>query len=263
MSETLQIGDLEFAVRRSDRRRTLGLTVDRSGELIAHAPAGTSIEELARWIEGKLLWVHCKLALKEDTAPKVRAPEFVTGEAFCYLGRRYRLKVVRKQDAPLLFDGASFTLRGDAIPAEPHFRRWYMARGAEWMANRVAMLSSRTATTPQRVEVRDLGFRWGSCGKGDVLYFSWKLLQLPVRLVDYIIVHELVHLREKRHGLMFYSALGRALPDWKERKDTLASQAKEYLIFGLAERGGVGGMMSMPAVDPKRMRRTGDTRVPI
>jgi predicted metal-dependent hydrolase len=239
MSETLQIGGLEFTVRRSDRRRTLGLTVDRGGELIAHAPAETSAGELACWLETKLLWVHRKLALKQETAPKVHAPEYVTGEAFCYLGRRYWLKVVNNQQAPLHFDGASFTLRRDAGPAESHFRSWYIARGAEWMANRVAMLSSRTATRPQRVAVRDLGFRWGSCGKGDVLYFNWKVLQLPVRFVDYIVVHELVHLREKQHGPKFYAALGRALPDWKERKESLAGRAKEYLVFGVVECGAV------------------------
>jgi len=234
MTETLTVGGLNFEVQRSERRKTLGLTVDRAGELVAHVPAETSSEELSRWIRGKLLWVHRKLALKEDAAPKTRAPEFISGEAFCYLGRRYQLKVLAQQAQPLQFDGARFTLRQDARPAEPHFRRWYTATGADWLKRRVETYSARTASKPKRVEVRDLGFRWGSCGRNGILYFNWRVLQLPVRLVDYVIVHELIHLREGHHGPKFWEALAVAMPDWKKRKDALITQAKEHLIFGLA-----------------------------
>jgi predicted metal-dependent hydrolase len=234
MTESLQLGGLDFEVRRSDRRRTLSLTVDRSGELVAYAPTATSAEELSRWIHAKLLWVHEKLMLKEQAAPRLRAPEYVSGEAFCYLGRRYRLKVVARQEQPLQFDGTQFTLRREIFAAEPHFRRWYITIGTDWLKRRVEMLSARTASTPKRIEVRDLGFRWGSCGKNGILYFNWKVLQLPVRLLDYVIVHELIHLREGHHGPTFWSALSSAMPDCKKRKDALAGRAKEYLIFGLS-----------------------------
>jgi predicted metal-dependent hydrolase len=234
MTEKLQLGGLEFEVRRSDRRKTFGLTVDRSGELVAHVPQTTSLAELSRWISKKLVWVHRKLALKEETAPKLRGPEYVSGEAFSYLGRRYRLKLVERQEHPLQFDGARFTLRRDARPAERHFRNFYISAGSDWLARRVEPLSARTGSKPCRVEVRDLGFRWGSCGRNRVIYFNWKLLQLPVRLADYVIAHELVHLREGHHGADFWAALSRAMPDWQKRKEALAGQAKEYLVFGLS-----------------------------
>lgn len=234
MTQMLQLGGLEFEIRRSDRRKSLGLTVDRAGELVAHVPAETSADELARWVGKKLLWVHRKLALKEEAAPRMRAPEYVSGEAFCYLGRRYRLKLVERQEHPLQFDGTRFALRRDAQPAEAHFRNWYVTTGADWLKRRVETLSARTASKPRRVEVRDLGFRWGSCGRNGVVYFNWKLLQLPVRLADYVIAHELVHLREGHHGPEFWATLGRAMPDWQKRKDALADKAKDYLVFGLS-----------------------------
>lgn len=233
MTETIHLGGLMFEVRRSDRRKTLGLTVDRAGELVAHVPTETSGDELSRWVEKKLLWVHRKLALKEETTPKVRAPEYVSGEAFCYLGRRYRLKLVDRQDHPLQFDGTRFHLRRDARPAEAYFRSWYLEIGTAWVRQRVGRLSQHTTRKPEKVEVRDLGFRWGSCGRGGVVYFNWKVLQLPIRLVDYVIMHELVHLIEGHHGSEFWKALGRAMPDWQKRKEVLADTAKEYLVFGL------------------------------
>jgi predicted metal-dependent hydrolase len=68
MTETLQLNGLDFEVRRSERRKTLSLTVDRAGELVAHVPAETSVEEVSRWIRGKLLWVHRKLMTRKVSA---------------------------------------------------------------------------------------------------------------------------------------------------------------------------------------------------
>ena len=84
-----------------------------------------------------------------------------------------------------------------------------------------------------RIEVRDLGFRWGSCGKNAVLFFNWRLLQLPVRLIDYIIVHELAHLREPRHSSEFWQAIDRALPEWRKLKDALSGDGARFLVFGM------------------------------
>jgi predicted metal-dependent hydrolase len=227
MSEILEVGGLTFQVRRSTRRRTLSLTVDRSGELVVHAPAETAAYELGRWTKTKLVWVHGKLALKEDGAPKVRNPEYVTGEAFAYLGRRYRLAIVAEQKEPLRFDGARFLLRRDANPAESCFREWYVLNGKEWLGRRVESLSKRTGASPSRIEVRDLGFRWGSCGRDGALYVNWRALQLPVRVLDYVLIHELSHLIEPSHQPEFWSVLECALPDWRERKEELNRRAAE------------------------------------
>ena len=159
MSETLEVGGLQFEVRRSRRRKTLGLTVDRGGELVIHAPENTTDHELTRWTRAKLLWVHRKLALKEDLAPKAREPEFVSGENFSYLGRNYRLKIVREPAEPLRFDGTYFWLAADARgEAEAHFRRWYIRTGRGWLSERAAALARKTGT--ERVTHRGAGSRF-------------------------------------------------------------------------------------------------------
>src|SRR5262245_51502170 len=104
MTETLRIGDLSFEVRRSLRRRTLGLTVDRAGELRVHAPECFVTEDLQRWVKTKLAWVYQKLALKAQASPESRTPEYVSGESFNYLGHGYRLKIVNEQKEALRFD---------------------------------------------------------------------------------------------------------------------------------------------------------------
>lgn len=221
MSGTLTVEGITFTIRRSAWRRTLGITVDRSGELIVHVPGDVDDEALISWTRKKLLWVQRKLLLKEDVAPKVRTPEYVSGESFSYLGRNYPLKVVDHQNEALRFDGARFWLRRDARPADAHFRRWYIATGRTWLPQRIEFLQHRTGRAPSRVMVRDLGFHWGSCGRDGTVYINWRVLQLPVRLVDYVLVHELCHLIEPHHRLEFWCVVERALPDWQDRKNEL------------------------------------------
>jgi predicted metal-dependent hydrolase len=172
--------------------------------------------------------VHRKLALKEQMASRVREPEYVTGESFSYLGRSYRLQLVAEQGEPLSFDGQRFCLRRDEQrAAAAHFRAWYIAAGKEWIGTRAELLAHRIGASPLRIEVRDLGFRWGSCGKNGVTYFNWKLLQLPVRLADYVLAHELAHLIEPHHGRDFWGILERSLPDWRERQEDLRKKAAD------------------------------------
>ncbi len=233
ITESLQLDKLTFEVRRSPRRRTLELMVDRGGALRIYAPNEVASDELIRWISRKLVWVHGKLAAKAQVAPQTKSPEFVSGESFSYLGRGFRLKVVKDQKKALICDGARFLLRSDSRPkAADHFRLWYRQTGTEWLRNRVKLLAPKVGAKPADIRVRDLGFRWASCGRTGVLSFHWKLLQLPVRLVDYIIVHELTHMLHPHHDAGFWACVDRALPDWRERKEQLAENAALYLSFG-------------------------------
>ena len=75
---------------------------------------------------------------------------------------------------------------------------------------------------PKGIEVRDLGFRWGSCGKKGILNFHWASILLPASIVEYVVVHELVHLVEPNHTPEFWLALERAMPDYEQRKNWLA-----------------------------------------
>jgi len=228
MNEVLVVDNLEFEVRRSPRRKTLGLTIDRAGELVVHSPEAASETDLHKWVEKKLLWVHQKLLRKDGHNHAAHRLEMVSGECIVYLGRNYRLKIVKDQSAPLHFDGQWFLLReNDRLDAPRHFQTWYQDAGSGWLNERIRFWEPKVGMAASKIVVRDLGFRWGSCGKDGVLHFNWRLLQLPVFLVDYVIVHELVHLYERNHTPTFWKILGRVLPDWKERKDALSHKRAE------------------------------------
>jgi predicted metal-dependent hydrolase len=235
MSETLRIADLDFEIRRSNRRKTLGLTVDRAGELVVHAPTEAGEADLARWVESRLLWVHRKLLLKEEQAGPAQCLDFVSGESISYLGRAYRLKVVEQQREGLHLEGEWFRLRSCAPEqAVRRFRHWFIETGTPWLERRVGMWQRKTGPEPAGIVIGDLGYHWGSCGRDGTIRFNWCLLQLPVPLVDYIIVHELTHLAEKNHSSRFWRTLERALPDWKARKDELETSWGNHASLGSA-----------------------------
>lgn len=230
MNEALTIDDLTFQVRRSPRRKTVEIIVERDGELVIVAPDGIDDAAMAEFVREKRFWLYTKLAEKEAFRHPVQAKQFVSGEGFPYLGRSYRLKLVDDQDRPLKLEAGRFRLpRSEAGSGREHFIRWYGEHARPWLDRRVAMWAPRIDVQPTGVIVRDLGFRWGSCGKGGALNFHWATILLPASVVEYVVVHELVHLREPNHTPDFWRRLERTLPDFEQRKAWLAAHGGRYI----------------------------------
>lgn len=228
MSTTLTVDDLRFDVRRSVRRRTLQITVERGGGLLLNAPPGVDESSLRNFVNEKRFWIYTKLAEKELLRRSVPRKEFVDGEGFLYLGRSYRLKLVDTQDEPLKLSAGRFCLRRDAASAgREHFIRWYSERAREKLTKFVDELQNRMEVRPAAVKVQDLGYRWGSCGKGDRLYFHWKTILLPSRIVEYVAAHEMAHLHQPHHTPEFWLRLERVMPDYPRRKTWLAERGVE------------------------------------
>lgn len=229
--DTLMVDDLTLEVRRSSRRQTLEITVDRGGELIVSAPTGVEDEVLTRFVREKQFWIYTKLAEKEALQRPVVTKEFVSGEGFAYLGRSYRLLVVNDQEVPLKLEAGRFKLlRSEAARGREHFIRWYSEHARTWLRRRVAGWASRMGVEPTSIEVRDLGFRWGSCGQAGGVNFHWATILLPPTIVDYVIVHELAHLVEANHTPEFWLRVGRAMPEYEQRKRWLAEHGVEVQL---------------------------------
>ena len=222
-ADVLAVDDLQLTVRRSARRRTLEITVERSGELSISAPTDADPALLREFVLEKRFWIYTKLAEKERLQRAVPRKEFVGGEGFLYLGRSHRLKIVDSQDVPIRLANGRFALRRDALPeARDQFIGWYTAHAKPWLANKVAEYAGRMDVRPAGVRVQDLGYRWGSCGKGEVLYFHWKSILLPPQIAEYVVVHEMAHLHEPHHTPAFWARVERAMPDLGRRRAWLA-----------------------------------------
>jgi predicted metal-dependent hydrolase len=156
-------------------------------------------------------------------ATRVRR-EYVNGEGFLYLGRTYRLKLVDNQEAPLMLKDGYFSLRaegGVAPDADAAFKAFYRAKGKQRISERVAHYQDRMGLEPKTVRILDLKHRWGSCSKDGTLNFHWKCMMAPSTVLDYIVVHELAHLRYPNHTRAFWNQIDKILPDYQERKEWL------------------------------------------
>jgi predicted metal-dependent hydrolase len=230
MTCQLHVDELSFEVKRSPRRHTLELIVERAGALVIAAPMETDEVSMAAFVREKKFWLYRKLAEKEARQQPTSGKEFVSGQGFIYLGRTFRLLLVEEQDAPLKLTNGRFRLRADHAPhGRDTFISWYMERARSWLKKRIRGWAPRVGVEPRGIEIRDLGYRWGSCSKTGALNFHWATILLPPSVIDYVIVHELVHLIEPNHTPIFWQQVGRVLPEYEQRKTWLAEQGGAYV----------------------------------
>lgn len=219
---TLTVNDLRFKVRRSVRRRALEITLDRGGELILSAPTEAPDAKLRDFVQRKRMWVYKQLARKEAQGHAVPRKAFVDGEGFAYLGRNYRLRLVAESDLTVKLVGGRFIMpKALARDGREHLIRWYCERARPWLWGKALDFADRMEVAPAVLRVQDLGYRWGSCGKGKVLYFHWKTILLPAHIAEYVVVHEMAHLHEPHHTPGFWRTVERALPDFDRRREWL------------------------------------------
>ncbi|NKI59619.1 M48 family metallopeptidase [Labrenzia sp. PO1] len=236
MSEAIHIDDLVFSVKRSTRRKTVGITVERDKRLIAHLPHEATLDEAEKLIATKLLWVHQKLAEQGGNARDevFRPAEFVDGEGFHFLGKHYRLKLVdipkHATDIPSVrFEGDRLLLRREqSVAGAKRIAEYYTRAAHPYLNDAVQKWKRIVGVEPGRfVQVMDLGFRWGSCSTDGTLNFHWRIMQLPPQMIDYIVVHELAHIKVPDHSATFWKLVGLAIPDFEARRKWLQQKGGE------------------------------------
>ncbi len=204
-----------FKVASPRQRKTIEITVERDASLVLKAPPAVTIERATRFVAAKRQWVYRKLVEKDAlTGPPV-VKKFVEGEGFAYLGRSHRLTLTPEGTGVRLHRGRFHLPTPEAHQGAAAMRRWYTEVGSKWLQNRSRSWAARLGEQSVTVEVRDLGYRWGSARPHtgpQRINIHWATLQLPPSLIDYILVHELAHLQEANHTPTFWSIVARLMP---------------------------------------------------
>lgn len=231
--ESLTVGDLVFAIAPMTDRKTLEIMVDRDASLVLRAPAEASRERVERFIQSKRSWVYRKLAEKDALVGLPIVKQFVTGEGFAYLGRNYRLKIEDGIDGVRLERGRFCMSPEAATSGDEAMRRWYVRTGEQWLTRRIEPWANRMGAAGIGVAVRDLGYRWGSTRGESYINIHWATLQLAPSLIDYVIVHELAHLKELNHTDWYWANVERAMPDHERRRaDLLTAGTRVWACHG-------------------------------
>lgn len=218
--------ELSYDIVRSNRL-TADIVLEPDGRLLVRAPYSVPEERIEEIVEAKRKWIYRTLAEWRDLNATSVIREFRNGEGFLYLGRSYKLQLVSDQEEPLMLKDGRFQLRRDLVDSgEPEsakqaFRDYYIARGAERIAQRVQYYAAKAGAVPKRITVKELGHRWASCSPAGNLAFHWKCMMAPQTIIDYIVVHELCHLHHLDHTEAFWNEVDKVLPIYRERKEWL------------------------------------------
>lgn len=210
------------------RRRTLSLVIDDHGRLVVRAPMRMANRAIDDFVKSKAKWIAAQQEKARSRASRFAPKQFVSGEEFFYLGELYRLQIEDQQSLPLVFN-AGFHLSSAAVPrAAAVFERWYRRQALRVMSERVGLYASANGFEFGQIKITSARKQWGSCGpKGD-LRFAWRLVMAPLPMIDYVAVHELVHLRHRNHSKRFWSRVMAILPDYRQREDWLEEHG--YLL---------------------------------
>jgi len=197
-------------------RRTIGLQITNDARLIVRAPYHASEDYIQKLIDSKASWIVSKQDFFRKRQDKVPARKFEPGEEFLYLGQAYRLQVIDDLPKAVVLDNAlkiSSVVLGNA---RDHLECWYKTMALEYITIRVEYYARIAGLKYRSIRINSATTRWGSCGYQDTLNFTWRLIMAPARVVDYVVVHELMHLKQKNHSRHFWAEVAKMMPDYKQ-----------------------------------------------
>ncbi|KPV43178.1 M48 family metallopeptidase [Alicyclobacillus ferrooxydans] len=231
---TFQYGttSIDYHLSHSPSKKDVTIAVEWHTGVSVVAPENITHERIDTVLRGKAPWILRRLAEFEEIKPQLTHREFISGEKFPYLGRQYRLKVLTVDDASetkLTFQNGRFTatVPKSSLPSwrEEHlrqaFRVWYIEHGTAKVQQRMKLFAPRLGLEPSKVVVKDQQARWGSCTKNGTININWRILMAPMRIVDYVVVHELGHMIHADHSSDFWTVVSSVMPDYDERKEWL------------------------------------------
>lgn len=218
---------VQFNVIKS-RRKTIEMTINEKREIIIKAPNNCSNEYIYRFLKDREGWIRKRLEVIEDRISNRVYLEFKPGERLFYLGKAYPLVVEGDRSNRLAagFQDGEFRL---VIPTylEGEARReasrdvllqLYKKIAKNILKERTELYSKIIGVTVNRISVKDQKTLWGSCSSKNNINYNWKLIMVPLEVLDYVVVHELCHMIHRNHSKEYWGLVEKYMPDYKKRE---------------------------------------------
>jgi predicted metal-dependent hydrolase len=208
-------------------RRTAGLHIIGT-DLQVRVPEHLEDQRVAEILKQKRPWIRSKVAELQRVPPH-RSKELVSGEAFPYLGRNYRLKVQEGHQVGVCLSGGYLraTIRPtdqdetQELRIQQYLQNWYRSRALERLQEKTHRYAQQIGVSPAGISVRNFKSRWGSCDKKGEVVFNWNIIKAPHSIVDYVVIHELCHLIHPNHSKVFWELVGRHDASYPEHRQWL------------------------------------------
>lgn len=225
-STTFGSQTIDYLLTYADRK-TLGITVHPDLKITVKAPDSAVFEEIEKRIQKKSPWIIKQLDYFESFLPRTPERKYVSGETHRYLGKQYRLKVIESEDEQVKMKaGYIQVFLPYKFPQEVKrlLTKWYYNHAKNKLTERYEQAKTKFKKydiEPESLRFMRMKTRWGSCSKRHSIVLNPELIKAPLRCIDYVIIHEMCHIRHHDHGKDFYQLLDIMMPDWKRWKDKL------------------------------------------
>jgi predicted metal-dependent hydrolase len=228
-----------FSITRTrKRKRTIAFKIDGDATLRVLAPYSASLSSVKKILQKRASWISREMDVHQKLVPQ---KVFVNGAPFSYLGQDYTLRLTQGTYAPssLLVSPRRIdihvpddTLGEDSLKQEVRLELmlWLKKRARVKFKKRLDLWAKRLGIAYKKVIVSGPERRWGSCSADNVIRLNWRLMMAPLRVIDYVIAHELTHVRHKDHSPRFWGFLAQKMPDYEERRKVLRDLERQIMI---------------------------------
>lgn len=217
---------LNYRVLRS-QRRSFALQVKPGGELIIRVPAHCSNSDIQRILDKHQNWIKINVHAAKENPPA----QFVEGEQYLYFGKPYPLLFGDSGSHSIKFDQAFIVAKELHFKAETLILRWFQREAEKYLNHRCRDLAVQFNFSFTHLRLSNAKTNWGSCSNKGSINLNWRLLHCPPEVIDYIIIHELAHLREMNHSPRFWALVKTMSPDYQNHKKWLRRNAAKIRIF--------------------------------
>ena len=222
---SIQLADkhISYTLKRSPRRRSIGLQISEQG-LVVSMPLRASEKWLHSVLQEKALWVVSKLDSWQGKQTPVT--KWADGESLLFRGETFTLRVVTslfKAPPQLTTDALLVQVLDASNQAAIHkvVLQWYKREAERVFAECVEHFAPLMKVQPKEIKLTSARTQWGSCTAQGVVRLNWQLVTMPLHLIDYVVVHELAHLQEMNHSAAFWQVVESVCPDYAKCRGEL------------------------------------------
>ncbi len=211
------------------KRKTIALIVESNGDLIIRAPKRATKREINALVKKHADWIVEKQdeVRKEQEAFTPR--QFAEGEEFYFLGKSYALQYTGAKKSTLRLWGEKLQVaRSVQEKPERVIEQWYKKEARQIFTERVNFYAEKYGFEYNKLKLSSAKRRWGSCSSIGNINLTWRLVMAPPEIIDYVVVHELCHLREQNHSKAFWAQVGAIMPNYKARRKWLKENGRRF-----------------------------------
>jgi len=230
---------IEYNLTRSNKRKTISISVDQHGVSVI-SPSAIELEKVETVLYQKAVWIKKQLADFEEMNASIPQRSFLSGEKLPYLGRFYRLKVMKTDTIKPTFrfyQGRFLAEISKGVAEQNHrdviyplYVEWIKHRADELAQNRLKPFTLKLQQEPKQIMIKEQEQRWGSCTPTGNILLNWRIFLAPTSIVDYVLAHELAHLKYMNHSKEYWDTLRMLLPDYERRKEWLRVNGRTLTV---------------------------------